>query len=573
LRCRDIEMTDHELLRIINFVEQVRLPFGKRVGASTPDATWNIVLFLFRKTLQGQEVTKSSLALSSEIPFPSAMRKIHQLIAEGDIEQLPKTPTGRSTILVPSQRLRAEFMDYALAVKALLSDMWSQAAAATGPEDYYFGAKHFMDQMASPLQALREDSTAPTGLRFLLHKDSYFMSMRNLFSDFRSKFASKRNFTLLPTSDLHEALFAAEDKLAQYEIVALDIAWLGQAVEHGIIQTLSPFLNSQEVNPADFHPSVWAGGSWGNHQYGIPIYSTFEILAARRDLLDARQMSSPTNFEKVLEAARRIHDPKRGMSGIVWNAAKGRPIAQTFMFLLGACGTSILNLPLARDRLDYSRLTSDMYRPCVETEQAYQVLDYMHGLLKYSPPNILEMNPDSVLESFMRGGCAMIYCWGSDASRLEYDSKSRVKRKVEYLVHPRGPGGVRVSPVGGFLLAIPAKLPLERARAAFKVISWMTSPSAMKEHVKNGVPIAPCFSVKADPEMAPTTPILQMVETAVRHNRIAAWQRPPIREYNELESIVGHHVFAALTGEMSHQAALKKCQFAIDVLMRQRSRY
>ena len=162
-------------------MEQIRIPFDRSFRSATPDATWNIVLFLFTKHLQGHEVTKSSLALSSQIPFPSAMRKIHQLIADGDVDQLPKTPTGRATILVPSQRLKADFKQYALSVKALLSDMWSQAAGSAGPEDYYFGAEHLTGPTAPPLRVVSNGRSAHTDLRFLLHKDSYFASMRNFF--------------------------------------------------------------------------------------------------------------------------------------------------------------------------------------------------------------------------------------------------------------------------------------------------------------------------------------------------------------------------------------------------------
>src|SRR5262249_40412126 len=153
------------------------------------DPIWKIILVLFRKTLQGHAVTKSSLASSSEIPFPSAMRKLNHLIANGDINQIPKTPKGLATVLVPSQRLQAEFMQYALSVKALLSDMWSQAAGATGPEDYYFGVKQLTGQTAPTASKVHTDARGVhTDLRFLLHKDSYFASMRNLFCDFRSKF-------------------------------------------------------------------------------------------------------------------------------------------------------------------------------------------------------------------------------------------------------------------------------------------------------------------------------------------------------------------------------------------------
>jgi multiple sugar transport system substrate-binding protein len=156
---------------------------------------------------------------------------------------------------------------------------------------------------------------------------------------------------------------------------------------------------------------------------------------------------------------------------------------------------------------------------------------------------------------------------------LEYDAKSKVKRMVEYLAHPHGAGGSTVSPVGGFLLTIPANLSPERAKLAFDAISWMASPSAMKEHVKNGIPIAPCFSVKADPEAAITAPIVRLVERLARHNRLPTWQRPPIREYGEVERILGENIFAALKGELTDAQALEKSQNEIDVVMRQGGRY
>ena len=38
-------MTEHELLRIITFLERVRLPFQELVPIAEEDATWNILLF------------------------------------------------------------------------------------------------------------------------------------------------------------------------------------------------------------------------------------------------------------------------------------------------------------------------------------------------------------------------------------------------------------------------------------------------------------------------------------------------------------------------------------------------
>ena len=55
-------MTEHELLRIIAFLERVRLPFQELVPIAEEDATWNILLFLIKNHLTGTPVTISTLA-------------------------------------------------------------------------------------------------------------------------------------------------------------------------------------------------------------------------------------------------------------------------------------------------------------------------------------------------------------------------------------------------------------------------------------------------------------------------------------------------------------------------------
>ena len=86
----------------------------------------------------------------------------------------------------------------------------------------------------------------------------------------------------------------------------------------------------------------------------------------------------------------------------------------------------------------------------------------------------------------------------------------------------------------------------------------------MKEHVKNGIPAAPRFSVSADPEAAASTPIVSFVDKLAKQNRIQNWQRPPVREYHIIEQILGEEIFAALNGECSDEEALTRSQNRID---------
>jgi multiple sugar transport system substrate-binding protein len=565
-------MTEYELLRIITFLERMRKPYDDLLKAAEPDANWNIVLYLMKHHLRGDNVTMSSLASAAEIPFASAMRRIHQLIEQGDIQLRKRGNTGKSHFMEPSRKLVISFTEYATRIKALLADTFGLRSGSGDSEDYYFGGSYFAGQIIPPLELMEKKQE--TDLRFLLHDDNYFASMRDMWSDFRSKLSNRKNFTLMNLPELRAEVFAnAHRKESAYDVIAINMPWLGECVVNNVAAPLTGQLKSSTINPMDFHPAIWSTGSWNKTQYGIPIYCTIEALSLRKDLFEARRLATPTNFEKVIQAAKVLHNPKRGMHGVVWNAARGMPVSHSFMFFMGACGSPVINLPAAKLHLDYSQIKGEAMRPKILSEAGKQTLKYMHELLAYSPPDILEIDWNRALQYFMSGESAMIYCWTMRAARFEYDIHSLVKRKVAYHPHPAGPGGMSVSPIGGFLLAVPQNLSPQRAHLAFEAISWMASPAAMKEHVKNGIPAAPRFSVSADPEAAASTPIVSFVDRLAKQNRIQTWQRPPVKEYHLIEEILGEEIFAALNGECTDAEALSRSQNRIDSAMREAGYY
>jgi multiple sugar transport system substrate-binding protein len=567
-------MTEYELLRIITFLERMRAPYDKLLTAAEPDANWNIILYLMKNHLRGENITMSSLASAANVPFASAMRRIHKLIEDGDIQLRNRSTSGKSHFLEPSRKLAIDFTDYAGKVKALLGDTFGLRTGSADAEDYYFGGSYLAGQIIPPLEIMEKKQEQVQDLRFLLHDDNYFASMRDMWSDFRSKLASRKNFKLLNLPELREEVFAnAARKESQYDVIAINMPWLGEGVAHNVPQPLTDFLKSSGINPLDFHPNIWATGTWNKTQYGIPIYCTIEALAVRKDLFEERHIGQPTSFEKVIETAKSLHNPKRGMYGVVWNAARGMPVSHSFMFFMGCCGNPVINIPMPRLHIDYSKLQGEAMRPRILSESGRHTLAYMHELLAYSPPDILSIDWNRALDYFMGGHAAMIYCWTMRAARIEYDIHSVVKRKVAYFPHPHGPGGTSVSPIGGFLLMVPDSLPPERARFAFEAISWMASPAAMKEHVKNGIPVAPRFSVSADPEAAASTPIVSFVDKLAKQNKIQHWQRPPIREYHIIEQILGQEIFAALNGECSDKEALTRSQNRIDASMQEAGYY
>ena len=90
----------------------------------------------------------------------------------------------------------------------------------------------------------------------------------------------------------------------------------------------------------------------------------------------------------------------------------------------------------------------------------------------------------------------------------------------------------------------------------------------MKANVQNGFPVAPRFSVAADPEAAATSPIVTVVDRLAKRNMLKSWPRPPVPEYLLLEAILGEEIHKALRRDASDKEALRSAQSRAERVMR-----
>lgn len=552
-------MTEYELLRIISFLEKVRIPYVQMLPFAEADAAWNILFSLMKAHLLGREIRITGLAAEAGIPHATAIRRISKLIDEGYIVEIPIDHLKKGVRLAPSEAVNADFVRFAKRIKGLLAETFGLRSSSEADEDYYFGGSFFTAQIIPPPQLINNPEGKGNDLRFLLNDDNYFRAMRNMWADFRLNLGSREDFELLPLSSLYDRVRVnATRQASEYDIVAIDMPWLGDIARTDAFRPLNRFIENSRMSPMDFHPSVWGTGTWKHEQYGIPIYCTVEVLAARSDWFERDDMRYPTTFDETIAAAQHFHNPQKGRYGIVWNAAQGRPIAQTFMILMACCGRNIVNTP--RPRFLSGAATGLDHPPDVLNAAGFATMDYLHRLRDVSPPNILEMGWDQRTHTFLSGDSALSYCWTVHAARFEYDLASVVKRRVRYLPQPRGPSGSSINPVGGYLLCIPSNLPEKRAQIAFDAIAWMTSPEAMKAHVQNGFPVAPRFSVSADPEAAATSPIVSFIDKLGKRNLLSTWPRPAVLQYVGIENALGVEIHRALRKEISDREALENIQ-------------
>lgn len=564
------KLSDHELSRVIDFLRQIRQPFDAGIPGARPDIYWNTVLELVDSHLQQRPVDMSTLVELSQATWGTGNRLVTRMIEEGLIDRVPRGPKHKTTFLVPSERLVADFIDYATKVKAHLAKTFGLRSGSE-TDEYYFGGSNFAAHIIAPLQGGDIGSAALRNLRFLLNDDNYFASMRNMWSDFRNDIGRKSSFDLRPLPELYkQAEIALSDPATAYDVVAVNLPWLGRFADAGFLAPLDDALPRTPINPLDFHPSVWGTGRWNGRQYGIPIYCTVEILTARRDLFEGAALAYPRTFDETIAAARALHKPDRNQYGVSWNGARGMTIAHAFMFFMASSQGSVIEIPRKIENWLEGFDTRNLQLR-INSDEGLAALDYMCQLAEVSPPGVETFDAERNLDCFMSGHAAMSYVWTMRAARLEHELSSKVKRRVAYLTPPVLKGRQVTAPVGGFLLTIPSYVTDDRKREIVNAIAWMASPEAMKAHVKNGFPVAPRFSVCADPEALASSPIVRFVDRMARRNELNTWSRPPVPEYVEIERILGDEVFAAVFEGKAPKRALADAEAAAYRCIRERA--
>lgn len=560
--------TRADLLHMLAFIESLttELDTGLSLGATNPFL--NMAAHLMRQHLEGKPVTPSSLAAAAGVPYATAVRRVNDMIAAGLIDQRPKTRTGKSFSLHPSARLIDDWTQMSDRVRRLGERSFG-GTSDRDTRDYYFGGSYMAGHSIQPPRVLHDPLTLPGGLRILVHGDPTFMVMDNLKRQFEQLIGCKISQRAFSIDRLHdEALRNAERRTSLYDIIAVDLPWIGEFAEKGVLLPLDEVLDTDRLDPGDFHPAGWNATHWRGRPYGVPSQTTPELLFYRRDLFAEAGMEPPTTTDAVLSAAREFHDPTAGRYGIAWNAARGTALGHQFMMIMAAFGQPVLDLPAIAGGFDTRHLHEGGHRPMLDSPGALQAAEYLMELMKYSPPDILSMSWYERVRPYAAGKTAMAYGYTLLVPYFEADPNSPAAATTGYLPHPAGPGGAAVAPVGGYAMGIPANLPPDRRADAAEALIAFTAPEAQKLYVQNGSRTWPRYSVGADPELRRLSQLFDAVDQMSWRDELQFWPRPPVPQIGRLIQICGHELHDMLRGITTPEQALRAAQAACENLMK-----
>ena len=156
----------------------------------------------------------------------------------------------------------------------------------------------------------------------------------------------------------------------------------------------------------------------------LPLNLDPWVVYYNKELFDAKGVAYPKTFAEMVDAAARLNDPSKGVSGFVARGLKNANVPVWSSFLLGYGGAFI-------DAK--GKLMTDTPE-AVEAAKMYQTL-----LAKYGPQGVAGFNWNESQSLFLQGKTAMWLDGIGFAQPLEDPTKSRIVGKVGYGVMPAGP--------------------------------------------------------------------------------------------------------------------------------------
>jgi multiple sugar transport system substrate-binding protein len=293
-----------------------------------------------------------------------------------------------------------------------------------------------------------------------------------------------------------------------------------------------PALTSPDFDFADFTPAAVAYATQQDSRLDtIPITFHYNLLMWNRELFAAKGLTPPDSFPALLDAARRLHDPKAGVSGFVARGLKNANTPVWTSFLLG----------YGLDAIDPDGQFHTDGAEAIESAKLYQALDRECG-----PIGVVGFNWYECQADFMAGRSAIFLDTESVGGTASDPRKSRVAAKVGYAMMPAGPKG-RVAPMFGDGIGIAAAS--KKQGAAWLYCQWATSKESQAQQMAGGSGAPTRTSAY---EMVKTMPGRTIpddwIAAVTTSSRIAHPCIPEIVTANEFRDVFGVALSNMLTG-------------------------
>jgi len=337
----------------------------------------------------------------------------------------------------------------------------------------------------------------------------------------------------LPNADLYQKLkLSLREGTAAYDLVLIDDTWAPEFIGNGWLKPLPDAMADADMIGA----TVALGRGPAGTLFALPIVGNVEMFAYRRDLLAQRGLQAPRTWDDVLKIAQTLGAADKGTAGVVFRGMKGNPIVTGYLPILWAYGGDVV---------DHNG------RVAIDSPQALAALKTLLALKAYAPKDVDVYGAAEVRDALQKGAAAQsIEVWPAWIPALDDPAVSRVAGQIALQAPPgqvTGPAPM----LGIWQMGIAKDAP--HAALAQQFLAYLASRGTQTQLAALGIPPTR-KSVFADPALVRQYRWYPDQEKALE----AGHARPRLKNWQQVEAILGDALQLALTGQTAPNVALQQ---------------
>lgn len=317
------------------------------------------------------------------------------------------------------------------------------------------------------------------------------------------------------------------------DVITLDVIWPAAFAKAGWLAPLDRF----QPDRANFNPAQVRAGTYRGQLYAVPWYINAEGVYYRTDLVPEPPDSPQQLVQAALSAMRR--DPLV-KTGLAFEGARYEGVVTAFISFGG---------------------TLDLHH--IDSAENVRALSYMRDAVSerhIAPSATAAWQESDVQQSYLSGGAAFAMSWPYVFALAEAPS-SPVRNRTAWIPFPAAGGGRPQAALGGDVLGINSRSPHQEV--AWKFIQYLLRDDVQIQRAQ----------VAGDPpgvRSAYGDTLFQQAPFYRDEQRVfdVSTARPVDPQYPRISDILQQQLNAALSGQVSPQAALTAAQSQIDEVVR-----
>ncbi|MFJ7728546.1 ABC transporter substrate-binding protein [Neobacillus sp. NPDC097160] len=326
--------------------------------------------------------------------------------------------------------------------------------------------------------------------------------------------------------------------------------YIGQFGEGGQFEPLDSYMKKANFNLDHVIPAVAESVRYKKKVYAMPLDTSTHFLFYRKDLIP----NPPKTWEEYKEVAKKFTKSQNPDSptefGTTFQGKRGETQPKEWYQYFWAMGGEILD---------------KNNKPTLNSESGVEALTFVVDNLrkeKIVPPDATTYEFPEVLSAFQNEKVAMAVEWNTAYPQMaDANTSPKVSDKFAIADVPGGKPFIHT-----WTLAINSNS--KRKEAAFKFISWLSSPEGAKKYaLAGGFPPVP--KVLEDSEVVKLRPEFPDLQRTL--NKAKA--EPTLPEWPRIHEYITDAISKALAGEKSPKEALDEANKGIYDLLESRGYY